>query len=814
MRAARQKNSEYPSQVQRLLHLLTLSQLAIAWPILEILGRQPEFFSARLVSGDTIWKLTALLVLLLPIALFAGLYLLNLLNRKVSHACYILVVFCLLLLLCLSLSNVGWIPNIRLAGCIFTAVFITFLYSHYQLGRFFVTLLSPAIIAVPLIFLFTEGIRVQLWETDTNSRQQISVQENNAPIIFIIFDEFPGRELQDETGHLRRDLFPGFGALADTSYWYPNATTVATSTVLALPAILTGIFPKEFKMPHYGAYPDNLFTWLGTDYRHNVSEAVSVLCPQELCASNKPDTQDYLLLIEDLTALYLHRIASDILESWLPQVSSSWQGFWSTRKTDYHMFEHRLEQLRRFSDRIQEKSLPGLDFIHINLPHIPYEYLPTGKRYQNAWLIPGLDTGLDIWVGNEWNIVQNYQRFLFQLKAVDNWLFELLQQLKQKNLFDRSLIVVTADHGAAFSIGRGRRDPPPLENLDENILPVPLFIKTPYQSSGLVSLQNAQTIDIIPTIAEIIDRPLHWPVDGVSLLEEPRNPEKKAFYAYKKMHLHASDVNQVARLNMPAWKQAYFSSGLTEDQLFSVGDHYDLFGKSIAELNISTDRGFVVRQEQPDIFKNVDTSSEFLPAHISGWVNRGGDLAIALNGKVAALTSAYTISNDTDLRFSAIVSEEFFKDGYNDLEVFLVDSEDPTRLLRATTEQMSKSGSWRLDDNVLLRDDQTLAMAQDELSGAIFYISNEADALDIFGWAIDTNGPQQVEKILVFQGTRLIHQGTTDVMVAETNQFDVLIPLGFHFVISSAAIAESVPSRISVFAVTRDGRANRLHPTP
>ena len=65
-------------------------------------------------------------------------------------------------------------------------------------------------------------------------------------------------------------------AYASKTSW---PTTVATSTVLAIPPMVTGRYPTAFVMPHQGEYPDNLFTWLGGDYDLNVVEAVSVLCP-------------------------------------------------------------------------------------------------------------------------------------------------------------------------------------------------------------------------------------------------------------------------------------------------------------------------------------------------------------------------------------------------------------------------------------------------------------------------------------------------------------------------------------------------------
>ncbi len=94
-----------------------------------------------------------------------------------------------------------------------------------------------------------------------------------------------------------------------------------------------------------------------------------------------------------------------------------------------------------------------------------------------------------------------------------------MERLKQIGLYERALIVVLADHGFGLDPGRSRRSVTP-QNFSE-IMSVPLFVRFPGQTEGVVSEATAELVDLLPTIAEVLDLPIGWPIDGVSLLAEP-----------------------------------------------------------------------------------------------------------------------------------------------------------------------------------------------------------------------------------------------------------------------------------------------------
>jgi hypothetical protein len=113
----------------------------------------------------------------------------------------------------------------------------------------------------------------------------------------------------------------------------------------------------------------------------------------------------------------------------------------------------------------------------------------------------------------------------------DRLLGRLLDTLKSTGLYGRSLIVVAADHGASFWPGQRYRGLSGTSH-PEDIFSVPLIIRAPDQARGEVSDVAGETIDILPTIADVLDIELPWKVDGCSLFDSGCPPrEERRVYA-------------------------------------------------------------------------------------------------------------------------------------------------------------------------------------------------------------------------------------------------------------------------------------------
>ena len=93
-----------------------------------------------------------------------------------------------------------------------------------------------------------------------------------------------------------------------------------------------------------------------------------------------------------------------------------------------------------------------------------------------------------------------------------------MSKLKAEGIWNKALVILTADHGVSFLPGQHRRSVTPANFSD--IASIPLFVKLPHQAKGRIDDGDVDTTDIVPTIADELGMPLPagYHVDGRSLL--------------------------------------------------------------------------------------------------------------------------------------------------------------------------------------------------------------------------------------------------------------------------------------------------------
>ena len=489
------------------LHLGALASLSVAQPIFDLLSQQPEYLVARHAGLVEAAFLISLLILFVPATVVAGAYFLGWAVggiRWIQAAGVGLFGFLWGLL---AMKTLMWDPGLLLVavlgllGCLSTLV-----YARFSVARLFLTFLSPAMLVVPALFLANPTVR-RVLEPDKPQGAALESGKADTPIVMVVFDELPLQSLLDRRGGIDSVRFPNFAGLADGATWFRNTTTVSPSTQYAVAAMTTGNLPPPDRtvLPALADYPDNLFTWLRNSHRLNVSESTTHLRPDGP-GHNGFHWQRLRQFLVDVSVIYLHLVLPERLTYRLPDIRYGWS--WR--------LDHPVGQFDAFLQSIPAQREPGLHFIHIQIPHLPWVYLPSGKRY-----LPGGDMALfskrGIWTRHETLVTLAYQRHLLQVGFADRLLGRLLRKLKTHDLYDRSLIVVASDHGVSFRPGGSRRH---LTDANfKDILAVPLLIKAPHQKQGRVSDRPTRTTDILPSIADILGVPPPWPTDGISVTE-------------------------------------------------------------------------------------------------------------------------------------------------------------------------------------------------------------------------------------------------------------------------------------------------------
>jgi hypothetical protein len=363
--------------------------------------------------------------------------------------------------------------------------------------------LSPVVVILPGLFLLRTWHevrpRVVAQAGTVASVAALDTSKPDPPIFILLLDEFTRPALLDNNGNIDASRFPHFAELARNSTWFTNATANAEYTIRSIPVIVTGNFPHG-NHPSDRAYPDNLFRLLAPAYDVTIHEFVTRFCasPEYHCPdASRVRKRSHLL--QAVAELYLLRIAPLSV---------------ALRFTGVAGLREQQERFREFLDEIgaTQGSRPPLEFMHYNLPHGPYLLTPDGAIHERS------PSFFDPALAGDATVIQRLRRdYEMQVQFVDRELGRFLDKLKQAGIYDRALIVVTSDHGVSWkSQAPGR---PLSEANAEMIFPVPLFIKLPGQTQGYVSTEDAQLIDLVPTIAGVAGVKVPWHVAGRDLFE-------------------------------------------------------------------------------------------------------------------------------------------------------------------------------------------------------------------------------------------------------------------------------------------------------
>jgi len=161
----------------------------------------------------------------------------------------------------------------------------------------------------------------------------------------VVFDEFSTTSLLDRHHRIDPVRYPNFAELARDGIWFPNATASLDETGRAMRALLTGRNTWRPAKPTSEANRRNIFTLMARNYRLGVSEEVTSLCPKRLCPSSRPQTRRSVL----------HKLATG-----------------------------RPERVGRWLRGVRRSSRPTFYFKHVLLPHAPWRYLPSGRRFSDG----------------------------------------------------------------------------------------------------------------------------------------------------------------------------------------------------------------------------------------------------------------------------------------------------------------------------------------------------------------------------------------------------------------------------------------------
>jgi hypothetical protein len=700
-------------ELRYFLEIAALTGFVVAQPVLDVFGRSPETFVFRGANRFDIILFATIIVAVPPLVLGIGAALTNVAGPVVRHWAQAVLLSALFGVLALQvvkkttrLHDGPLLVVAVVAGIAFGSVYL-----RVTPIRLWVRYASVGPTLFLVLFLVASPAADLVRTGSASAVANVEQIDDPAPVVMFVLDELPLASIIRSDGTIDGELFPNFAELAGASTWYRNSTTVALRTFYAMPAMLTGRYPDGREIPVSGSYPENLFTWLDSGYDIDADETITRLCPPAVCPRGADESAPTSHLLDD---------ARDV---WA-DVSSPGESVTNPTETleepiadegDRH-FRRRArragrantpERFQEFLDRIEPGDEPSLDFLHLLLPHGPSRYYPSGVTYD--WHgIPGGRRGAngDTWTTESALVTTQRQRHLLQLQYADSLVGRLIDRLQEQDMWDEAVVVVTADHGIAFTPGQSSRagDADAIQPSWPQLLWVPLFVRAPRLDADVVSDRNVQTIDIVPTIADLAGVEVPWDVDGISAAgAKARPPDTKEFLnSWSDRGVEEPGTRRPvdagagnAALREHAIDRFLPEGGDPEWTIYRAGPHPELVGTGVTAHVVSPQPAGTVDLDKPGRLEKAAPSDAKVPGAIWGDVAgidpaSGDVLAVAVNGTIAATTRVLRETPGTS--FSVIPPDFLWRDGANDVAVFLVvDRPDGSVELRPLTASGSAS---------------------------------------------------------------------------------------------------------------------------
>jgi hypothetical protein len=671
--------------------ILGLSGLAVTQPLLDLFGRNPEFFVAGNYSRTQI-VMFALIVALVPavfgIALTA---LATIADHRAGTVVFMAVTavlaaaLVLAVLRTLKVDSTGLVVAMALVVGVGTAILVV----RTRGARLFVSYLAVANVFFVGSFLSVSRTSELVLGDSGPDVEAADLPPLRGPIVLIVLDELPAASIMRADGTINAERYPGFASLAEVSTWFRNASASDNYSHRATPAILTGTIAGEDDLPTLHDHPRNLFTMFGERVPVRRYEPLTDLCPSSICEPSHRDSLRQAL--EDASVVYGHRVLPSSLRDQLPAIDDSWGDYGAQDAVaaerdgseappvgiagNPHL-ERAYSHLHEFSadersPRGQAQALldeiaaidgsPSLHFVHVLLPHRPYVLSRTGIVTSYYPGRPDQPEPLEY----AFRARLRFQLHSMQVGATDNLIAELVQRLRSLPTWEQTLLVVTSDHGDTHT-------PPYLSRLivndstREEIFRVPLFIKAPGQVTGEVRDDSAQTIDVLPSIADLVGAEVEWEFDGHSLYDG------STAHTTPKVSIDVEEALAIARRRAEEYPYGYDWTALA-----AVGPNGDLVGRQVQDLPIGSASDYRASLNQDSLLSDLPGAAGTMPFVLAGRVSGPNgtrqappEFLAAVNGTVAGVVGGYR-PEGSGWSFTGYVAD-FYRHGANEVDLYEV----------------------------------------------------------------------------------------------------------------------------------------------
>jgi len=315
-------------------------------------------------------------------------------------------------------------------------------------------------------------------------------------VIVVLVDSLRADQLKATGG--RREVMPALEALAREGRVFSDCTTQASHTDYAVPAVFSSHYPLRardvYRYPKDPAYPRVMI--------YDVLKALG--WRTALYSSQDEDWRQMRNYLQTggLDA-YVHAKSGEASASDRPAFAGT--------RDDRVTISESLKWIESASDA------PFFLCLNLQNSHLPYD---VPADYARRFCTQEIDFKISVgWFPKDKaDVVRDV--YADSLAYVDTQLDRLFRHLKDRGIWDRTLVVVTGDHGEAFYEHGSAAH---ANGVYDEVVRVPLIVRAP----GLEAERDGrptQLIDVAPGIFHLLGLPLHPSFQG----EDPFAPAPRA----------------------------------------------------------------------------------------------------------------------------------------------------------------------------------------------------------------------------------------------------------------------------------------------
>ena len=343
------------------------------------------------------------------------------------------------------------------------------------------------------------------------------------------------------------DMFPNMKWLKENSVFFENAFSVGPATIYSFPGIIGSVYPYYFGVginknvdtidsvlknagyntafinecngfltPFFG-YCKNI------DYQNHFLDLSHSKVDRKfgdvfLMKNKSEKTRDPWQLEYRLRKIFLRIVSAQFIIKIARYLFNFFHFLRKNLTNKGQDFEHRTRLYNEFINDIlsfisTRLGQPQYLWVHTIINHSPYFPLESTDKF-SIKEIDRLNYRATSNFINSKTVKKLKTLYIESMKRTEKLITDILEEMESSGLKENTLVIITADHGEDFMeqgyFGHG------VESSSDQLLHVPLIFYWPSRLEPRCIKTPVSTIDILPTICNLIDVPVPATARGIS----------------------------------------------------------------------------------------------------------------------------------------------------------------------------------------------------------------------------------------------------------------------------------------------------------